>query len=130
MKICDHCSEIKHEVQVKQELLESGDHPGAVGVNHLLELAYDDWPLENGNGFDEYGIKREGGKGKARKRKRGRPKKGEEKEEKDPSSSSEKVKKPRMRKAREAISTALKLKMLRRGKIMGRMRRQRVRARG
>ena len=49
VKICANCSEIKHEVAVKQELLESGapasagGEPGVVGVNHLLELAYDDW---------------------------------------------------------------------------------------
>ena len=40
MKICANCSEIKHEVAVKQEMMESGaaGDPGAVGVNHLLEL--------------------------------------------------------------------------------------------
>ena len=77
----------------------AGD-PGAVGVNHLLELAYDDWPpaAEKENGFDddddEYDIKREGGRGRgaARKRKRGRPRKGEDR---DSSSSTTKAKKPR-----------------------------------
>ena len=41
VKICANCSEIKHEVAVKQEMMESGaaaGDPGAVGVNHLLEL--------------------------------------------------------------------------------------------
>ena len=53
MKICANCSEIKHEIAVKQEMMESGHGADAVGVNHLLELAYDDWPPSEdaNNGF-------------------------------------------------------------------------------